>query len=216
MQLEFHQLDRRWEHLRVREPHRQRRLLASLAESGQQTPIVVVRRQRQQRALPGDRRPQAHRRAPATGPGHGRSHGLGDERSRSSAAVAVAALQPAGKRAGTRLAAGGDGAALRLLAGGVGAPFRPQHELGIAAAGAGGVAAGSDPAASARRKARGATGDEVSGAGGASQRWTTASAWPPLSCSTVATRGKPGNSIPPGAKARAWSASAFSPSRNCF
>jgi ParB/RepB/Spo0J family partition protein len=42
MQLEFHQLDRRWEHLRVREPLRQRRLLASLADSGQQTPIVVV------------------------------------------------------------------------------------------------------------------------------------------------------------------------------
>jgi ParB family chromosome partitioning protein len=42
MQLEFHQLDQRWEHLRVREPHHQRRLLASLAESGQQTPIVVV------------------------------------------------------------------------------------------------------------------------------------------------------------------------------
>ena len=42
MQLEFHQLDLRWEHLRVRDPHRQRRLLASLAESGQQTPIVVV------------------------------------------------------------------------------------------------------------------------------------------------------------------------------
>src|ERR671937_3065055 len=42
MQLEFHQLDRRWEHLRVRHPARQRRLLASLAESGQQVPIVVV------------------------------------------------------------------------------------------------------------------------------------------------------------------------------
>ena len=42
MQLEFHQLDRRWEHLRVRDPHRQRHLLASLADSGQQTPIVVV------------------------------------------------------------------------------------------------------------------------------------------------------------------------------
>jgi ParB family transcriptional regulator, chromosome partitioning protein len=42
MQVEFHQLDRRWEHLRVRHPARQRRLLASLAESGQQTPIVVV------------------------------------------------------------------------------------------------------------------------------------------------------------------------------
>jgi ParB family chromosome partitioning protein len=42
MQLEFHQLDRRWEHLRVRHPARQRRLLASLVETGQQTPIVVV------------------------------------------------------------------------------------------------------------------------------------------------------------------------------
>jgi ParB-like chromosome segregation protein Spo0J len=42
MQLEFHQLDRRWEDLRVRQPHRQGRLIASLAENGQQTPIVVV------------------------------------------------------------------------------------------------------------------------------------------------------------------------------
>src|SRR5713101_6930363 len=42
MQLEFLQLDRRWEHLRVRHPGRQRRLLASLADSGQQTPIVVA------------------------------------------------------------------------------------------------------------------------------------------------------------------------------
>ena len=42
MRLEFHQLDRRWEHLRARHAGRQRRLLASLAESGQQTPIVVI------------------------------------------------------------------------------------------------------------------------------------------------------------------------------
>jgi ParB/RepB/Spo0J family partition protein len=42
MRLEFHQLDRRYEHLRARSPERQRRLLASLAASGQQTPIVVV------------------------------------------------------------------------------------------------------------------------------------------------------------------------------
>jgi ParB family chromosome partitioning protein len=42
MQLEFHQLDRRWEHLRARQPQRERRLMASLAESDQQTPIVVV------------------------------------------------------------------------------------------------------------------------------------------------------------------------------
>ena len=42
MKLEFHQLERRYEHLRVRNPERQRRLLASLASLGQQTPIVVV------------------------------------------------------------------------------------------------------------------------------------------------------------------------------
>ena len=41
-QLEFHQLDRRLATLRVRHPARQRRLLASLAETGQQTPIIVI------------------------------------------------------------------------------------------------------------------------------------------------------------------------------
>jgi len=42
MKMEFHQLDRRHEHLRVRNAQRQRQLLASLASSGQQTPIIVV------------------------------------------------------------------------------------------------------------------------------------------------------------------------------
>src|SRR3989442_2876788 len=42
MRLNFHNLDRRYEHLRVRNSERQRRLLASLAATGQQTPIVVV------------------------------------------------------------------------------------------------------------------------------------------------------------------------------
>lgn len=42
MELEFHQLDLGYEHLRLRRPDRQRRLLASLASSGQQVPIVVV------------------------------------------------------------------------------------------------------------------------------------------------------------------------------
>lgn len=42
MQLEFHQLDLRYERLRVRQPARERRLLASLADAGQQMPIVVV------------------------------------------------------------------------------------------------------------------------------------------------------------------------------
>jgi ParB/RepB/Spo0J family partition protein len=42
MELEFHQLDLRYEQLRVRRPVRERRLLASLAERGQQVPIVVI------------------------------------------------------------------------------------------------------------------------------------------------------------------------------
>src|ERR1035437_7225679 len=42
MRLEFHQLERRLEHLRVRRPERHRRLLALLAATGQPTPIVVV------------------------------------------------------------------------------------------------------------------------------------------------------------------------------
>jgi ParB family chromosome partitioning protein len=40
--LEFHQLELRYEGLRVRQPARERRLLASLADVGQQMPIVVV------------------------------------------------------------------------------------------------------------------------------------------------------------------------------
>jgi ParB-like chromosome segregation protein Spo0J len=43
MDLELHQLDRRYESLRSRSAVRERRLLASIAELGQQMPIVVVR-----------------------------------------------------------------------------------------------------------------------------------------------------------------------------
>ena len=42
MELEFHQLDLRYEALRVCRPEREKRLLASLAERGQQVPIVVI------------------------------------------------------------------------------------------------------------------------------------------------------------------------------
>jgi ParB/RepB/Spo0J family partition protein len=42
VKLEFHQLDRRYEHLRARCRQRQQRLVASIATSGQQTPVVVV------------------------------------------------------------------------------------------------------------------------------------------------------------------------------
>ena len=41
-EVELHQLDRRYEALRRREPRREARLLASLSEHGQQIPIVIV------------------------------------------------------------------------------------------------------------------------------------------------------------------------------
>lgn len=43
MELEFHQLELRYERLRLTRPELERRLLASLAEVGQQVPIVVVK-----------------------------------------------------------------------------------------------------------------------------------------------------------------------------
>lgn len=46
MELEFHQLDLRHEQLRRRAPEREKRLLASLAQHGQQAPIVVVATER--------------------------------------------------------------------------------------------------------------------------------------------------------------------------
>lgn len=49
MEVEFQHLDLRYERLRKRDPHRERQLLGSLADHGQQMPIVVVRE-------PGERR----------------------------------------------------------------------------------------------------------------------------------------------------------------
>ena len=57
--LEFHQLDRRLEHLRVRHPSRQRRLLASLAEAGQQTPIIVIQQAASYLVIDGHKRVSA-------------------------------------------------------------------------------------------------------------------------------------------------------------
>lgn len=56
MELEFHQLDRRYDALRVRQPARERRLLASLAEVGQQMPIVVVTRDARYVVVDGHKR----------------------------------------------------------------------------------------------------------------------------------------------------------------
>lgn len=116
------------------------------------------------------RRPQAHRCAPAIGPGHGRGRCLDDERSRSIAAGPVDANESTGEHARTGLAVGGNATALWLLAGRTGTALRPQPQLGVAPIGAGRVTAGSHSATSARRRDRRATGDEVSRANGASQR----------------------------------------------
>ena len=54
--LEFHQLDRRLERLRVRHPAHQRRLIASLAETGQQTPIIVIKQANSYLVIDGHKR----------------------------------------------------------------------------------------------------------------------------------------------------------------
>ena len=92
MQLEFHQLDRRCEPLRVRNPQRQRRLLASLAATGQQTPIIVIAvldQSNRYLVIDGYQRIAA---LATTRPGHGRGRGLAYERSRSSGVGSLAAL----------------------------------------------------------------------------------------------------------------------------
>lgn len=62
MNLEFHQLDLRYERLRVRQPARERRLLASLADAGQQMPIVVVTAPSQYVVIDGHARVRCLRR----------------------------------------------------------------------------------------------------------------------------------------------------------
>ena len=61
MDLEIHQLELRYEPLRHRSPVRERRLLASIAEGGQQVPIVVVRDASQYVVVDGYKRVRALR-----------------------------------------------------------------------------------------------------------------------------------------------------------
>jgi ParB family transcriptional regulator, chromosome partitioning protein len=62
VELELHQLTLRYEHLRKRHPSQERALLASLAEIGQQLPIVVVRQEDQFVLIDGYKRVRALRR----------------------------------------------------------------------------------------------------------------------------------------------------------
>jgi ParB family transcriptional regulator, chromosome partitioning protein len=62
VELELHQLTLRYEHLRKRHPSQERALLASLAQIGQQLPIVVVRQEDQFVLIDGYKRVRALRR----------------------------------------------------------------------------------------------------------------------------------------------------------
>jgi hypothetical protein len=110
----------------------------------------------------GHRRLQADCRARATRPGHGRRRGLADERGRGGVAGPVAAFVRTRDGARSRLASGGVRTALRLRTGRVSPALRPQRELGIAAVGAGGSAAGVDPTTGSTGPDTGAGGLEVS------------------------------------------------------
>ena len=95
---------------------------------------------------------------------------MGDERSRSVGAGAFAADERAGDRAGTRLAAGGNGKPAELLDRRTGAALRSQHHVGNTPSGVGGVTARSGAATSARGQDRRADRHAFPGAGGARQR----------------------------------------------
>ena len=63
MDVEFQHLDLRYERLRKQQPQRERQLLGSLADHGQQVPIVVVRGQGETRVvIDGYKRVRALRR----------------------------------------------------------------------------------------------------------------------------------------------------------
>jgi len=121
------------------------------------------------RPLRGHRRLQAAHGATAAWSGQSGSSCVANERRRGHPAGSFPPLVGTRNRAGGGLAPGRVGAALRVQPGRFGAAVRSQRELGVAAAGAGGSTAGSNPAASARRQDCGAGGDEVSGAGSAHQ-----------------------------------------------
>lgn len=95
---------------------------------------------------------------------------MGDERNRSAGAGTFAAHERTGDRAGTRLAAGGDGEPAGLLDRRTGAALRSQPHVGGAPPGVGGVIAGSGPAASAPGTDRRPDRHAFPGADGACQR----------------------------------------------
>jgi uncharacterized ParB-like nuclease family protein len=125
MQVELHQLEMRYERLRKRAPRTERALLTSLAEIGQQTPVVVVGDAERFVLIDGYKRVRALRRL-------ARDVVLA---TRWELEEVEALLRERGcARSG--LAPCGAAGALRLHAGGAGAPVRTQQKLGERPAGA--------------------------------------------------------------------------------
>ena len=166
VRLEFHQLEQRLEHLRVRHPERHRRLLASLAASGHQTPVIVIATDQPERYLLID----GYRRVKAL------EH-LGRDTVEAvvwSLSEAEALFLDSSMRAGEQATALEEGWLLAEMSERFG---YDQEELAwrfdrstswvVASDGPGRVAARVGAAAGARRRHRGAGGDEVPGAGGA-------------------------------------------------
>ena len=216
MRLEFHQLDRRLENLRVRHPARQRRLIASLAEAGQQTPIIVIQTGGRYLVIDGHKRIAALQQL---GRDTVEARGLGDERSRSAGAGTIAAHERAGSGARTRLAAGRDGMPSGMLDRRTRAALRPQQDMGGEPPGIGGDAAGIGAAAGARRQDRCAHRHAVSGTGGAHQPGALPAHGRHFRRTVRGPRGKPARSITLGAtpaatRARTHSGSAEAVSRN--
>ena len=111
MDLEFHQLELRYESLRSREPEREKRLLASLSERGQQVPIAVVSIEAPRYAVIDGYKRGARAAPAARGRGGGNTvgpRGVGRTDPRP-----TAACQRTGQRTGGGLAAVRAAAALR-------------------------------------------------------------------------------------------------------
>ena len=167
MELELHQLERRYEALRTRSAARERKVLASIADIGQQLPIVVVRDGERFVVVDGYKRLRALDRL-----GHDTVRAVEWTIDEAEALLLERLLR----------AADGDSAveqgwflreldrALRPHARRARAPLRPHEELGEPARRAGRRASGVGAEASARRRDRVARGDEVPRAVGARQR----------------------------------------------
>src|SRR3984893_9939956 len=151
------------------ESQRQRQLLASLASSGQQAPIIVVAIPDQPDrylVIDGYKRIAALQQL---GRDTVEAVGLADERSPGSGAGPFAALFGTRECPGTGLVARGAGATVRLRPGGTGPTVRSQSELGVPSLGLGRATSRQRAATSARGRDPGAGGDEVFGTGGAWQ-----------------------------------------------